>query len=243
MTEVGLILLAGGRGQRMGEGGDKLLRSLRGRAVADYSFSLFGHRPEIAATVVVHRDADQRAALEALPGLARLAAQGPITWARGGGRRQDSVRAGLAALPRAVTRVAMHDLARPLLSHRALDALFAAARDADVLSLAHPVTDTIKRLPSGAMSTQAAAWEDLERPRLRAVETPQVFPRDLLTSALDHLEAQEREVTDDLAAVAMLGYPARLVDNPDANPKLTVPEDIPILEAILARREADRHSS
>jgi 2-C-methyl-D-erythritol 4-phosphate cytidylyltransferase len=94
--------------------------------------------------------------------------------------------------------------------------------------LAHRVIDTIKEhRDPGRLRT-------LDRSRLWATETPQVFARDLIERAYARVIARGWRVTDDAAAVERLGHPVALLENPHPNPKLTVPADLTYLEFLLA---------
>ena len=77
----------------------------------------------------------------------------------------------------------------------------------------------------------------LKRDRLWAMETPQVFSRELITRAYDRVRTRNLSVTDDAAAVELLKHPVALLDNPHPNPKLTTPADLPWFEYLLARHD------
>lgn len=155
----------------------------------------------------------------------------------GGAERQDSVRAGLQALPPQAELVVVHDAARPLLLPAQLDAMLAeAARlhagdGAAALIMAVPVTDTIK-----VVGPERDVVETPDRRRLWAAQTPQVFSRDLLAAAYDQAQRNGWSGTDDAALVERLGRPVRVFAGSPENIKLTAPADRVLAEVILERR-------
>jgi len=152
----------------------------------------------------------------------------PTLFVRGGKERQDSVAAALAELPDDVKYVFIHDCARPLVRPEQLAALHKIVRREDAVVLAHRVTDTIKEhRGEGRLRT-------LDRQRLWAMETPQVFSRKLICRAYARVAERKLKITDDAAAVEFLKHPVALLDNPHPNPKLTTLTDLAYLEFLLA---------
>ena len=106
--------------------------------------------------------------------------------------------------------------------------LLKIVRDEHAVVLARRVTDTIKqRSGEGRLKT-------LDRAALWAMETPQVFARDLITRAYARVFSRGLKITDDAAAVELLGHPVALLENPHPNPKLTTPADLAYFEFINA---------
>jgi 2-C-methyl-D-erythritol 4-phosphate cytidylyltransferase len=109
------------------------------------------------------------------------------------------------------------------------------------VALAHRVTDTIKQLSArarpkararaGAPGQGRAAT--LDRTRLWAMETPQVFARDLIIRAYARVQRFGLRITDDVQAVEGLGLPVTFLENPHPNPKLTTPADLAYMEFLL----------
>jgi 2-C-methyl-D-erythritol 4-phosphate cytidylyltransferase len=223
MSRTAAILLAAGSGTRMeGIVTDKILAPLAGHPVFSYSARAFMESATADLYVIVYRD--QRQMLE-------LAAHAPTpsVLVHGGKERQDSVTAALAALPSDIEHVFIHDCARPLIRAEQLVALHKIVRREGAVVLAHRVVDTIKEhRDEGRLRT-------LERSRLWAMETPQVFSRDLIARAYDRVAQKKLRVTDDAQAVEQLGHPIALLENTAPNPKLTTPADLAFLEFLLAR--------
>jgi 2-C-methyl-D-erythritol 4-phosphate cytidylyltransferase len=221
MSRTAAILLAAGSGRRMaGTVTDKVLAPLAGRPVFAHSAAAFITSGIADYYVVVYRDQRQMMALSAY-------APTPSVLVRGGRERQDSVMHALAALPGDIAHVFIHDCARPLIRPEQLVALHKIVRRERAVVLAHRVTDTIKEhRGEGRLRT-------LERSHLWAMETPQVFARELIDRAYARVAAKQIRVTDDAAAVEQLGQPIALLENPHPNPKLTTPADLAYLEFLL----------
>jgi 2-C-methyl-D-erythritol 4-phosphate cytidylyltransferase/2-C-methyl-D-erythritol 2,4-cyclodiphosphate synthase len=143
----------------------------------------------------------------------------------GGATRQATVRNALAHLSDGVRFVAVHDAARPLVSHALLDRLIATATQHGTAIPALPVQDTLKRADDGRTVQATVPREGLYR-----VQTPQVFRADWLIEA--HRRAAEQgfeQATDDAQLLERAGYPVHLVDGDPRNLKLTTPDDLHLL--------------
>jgi 2-C-methyl-D-erythritol 4-phosphate cytidylyltransferase len=222
MSRTAVILLAAGAGRRMaGTVPDKVLAPLAGRPVFAHSAAAFAASGVADFYVVVYRDRSQMTALSAF-------APTPSLLVKGGRERQDSVAAALAALPGNIDYVFIHDCARPLIQPDQLVALHKIVRRKQAVVLAHRVTDTIKEQRSkGRLRT-------VDRTRLWAMETPQVFSKKLIVRAYARVAARRLQITDDAAAVELLGRPVALLENTLPNMKLTSPKDLAQLEFLLA---------
>jgi 2-C-methyl-D-erythritol 4-phosphate cytidylyltransferase len=200
---------------------DKVLAPLAGRPVFAYSAAAFAASGVADFYVVVYRDRSQMTALSAF-------APTPSVLVRGGRERQDSVAAALAVLPGDIGYVFIHDCARPLIRPEQLVALHKVVRRRQAVVLAHRVTDTIKeQRPKGLLRT-------VDRSRLWGMETPQVFAKALIQRAYARVAERRLHVTDDAAAVELLGRPVALLENHHPNLKLTSPKDLGLLEFLLA---------
>ncbi len=226
MSRTAAILLAAGSGSRMqGAVADKVLAPLAGRPVFAHSAAAFMQSAIADLYVVVYRDQRQMMELSAYTPT-------PSVLVHGGRERQDSVMHALAALPADIEHVFIHDCARPLIRPEQLVALHKIVRREHAVVLAHRVTDTIKE------HRDDAHLRTLERARLWAMETPQVFSRDLIARAYQRVAARGLHITDDAQAVEQLGHPIALLENAHPNPKLTTPADLEYLEFLLRRTEA-----
>jgi 2-C-methyl-D-erythritol 4-phosphate cytidylyltransferase len=237
MSRTAAILLAAGQSRRMEDAvADKILAPLAGRPVFAHSAAAFSASGVADFYIVVYRDARQSLELSCY-------APTPALFIKGGRARQDSVANALAGLPDSIDYVFIHDCARPLVRPEQLAALLEAVRHSGAVALAHRVTDTIKQLAAqrrseGRAQTTALArgrTATLDRTRLWAMETPQVFARDLITRAYARVQRRGLEITDDVQAVEGLGLPVTLLENLHPNPKLTTPADLAYLEFLLGR--------
>jgi 2-C-methyl-D-erythritol 4-phosphate cytidylyltransferase len=218
MSRTAAILLAAGSGTRMqGAVPDKVLAPLGGRPLFVHSATAFAESGVADYYVVVYRDQRQMLELSAY-------APTPATFVKGGRERQDSVAHALAALPPDIAVVFIHDCARPFVRAEQLVGLHKIVRREHAVVLAHRITDTVKEhSDSGHLRT-------LDRRRLWAMETPQVFDRALIDRAYARVQARGLRVTDDAAAVEGLKHPVALLENAHPNPKLTAPSDLPWFE-------------
>ncbi len=218
MPAVALVVAAG-RGERLGSDGPKALVPLAGRPMLQWSIAALQRAPGIERIVV------------ALPeGVA--APEGCIGVA-GGAERSHSVRNALAAAGTDADVILVHDAARPLLSAELVAACLAALDSGggwDAAIAAAPVTDTIKRAPDGL-----AVHETLVRSELWAVQTPQVFRRTALERALARPDAELAAATDDAMLVERDGGRVRVVKAPRENLKVTTSVDLALAELLLGR--------
>jgi len=222
-TAVAIVLAAGGS-RRMGR--DKLLLRVAGRPLLAHSLVAFEACAVVDEVVVVLAATNARDVLPLLAEFPKV-----TRTCMGGRRRQDSVRAGLHTIaPREY--VVVHDGARPLVTPELIAAGVAAARETGAAAAAVPVVDTLKETDGHAVVRRTVARE-----ALWAVQTPQVFRHDLLLRA--HNAAIE-EVTDDCALVEAIGGRVKLYPGSRANLKVTTPDDVAIVEALLRARRAKR---
>ena len=229
------IMLCAGRATRMrGTVGDKVLAPLAGQPALAFSLRAFLEAGVVGQFIFVTRDAAQQKAIAAL--FAKIAGKtAKAGFVRGGSERQDSVYNGLRRTSAKTDYVFIHDCARPLVTPVNLRALLEAVEQDQAAVLAHRVTDTIKQTRRHGL--RRVRLHDLRRDRLWAMETPQVFARELITKAYQFVREKESRITDDAAAVALLGHGVTLVENATPNPKLTHPEDFAWVELLLKRKQ------
>lgn len=219
------IIVAAGKGTRMGPGRDKLFLKLAGCPVVAHTWRQFDAADCIDEIVLVIRDGMQ-SAFQELAQKHRF--QKPFRLVPGGEERQDSVWNGLQALAPGSQMVAIQDAARPCTSQALIAATLAAARAMGAAVAAQPVTDTIKESGDGKRVERT-----LDRSRLWAVQTPQAFRVEVIRRALTAVRERNLAVTDDTAACELIGQPVELVVSAEPNPKVTRPEDLPYIEALL----------
>jgi 2-C-methyl-D-erythritol 4-phosphate cytidylyltransferase len=226
---VSAIIVAAGKGTRMGANIDKLFLEVAGLPVVAHTWARFNAAKDVDEIVVVVREGMQ----SVFEDLAKQCGfRKPFQLVSGGVERQDSVWNGLEALPHATEIVAIQDGARPCTDETLITATIAAARGVGAAVAAQPVTDTIKESDDGKTVSRT-----LERGKLWAVQTPQVFRVEVIRKALAAVREKGLQVTDDTAACELIGQPVRLVAGTAPNPKVTVPADLPYIELLL--KQAD----
>ncbi|MEZ4553641.1 MAG: 2-C-methyl-D-erythritol 4-phosphate cytidylyltransferase [Dehalococcoidia bacterium] len=214
------ILLAAGSSARMA-GIDKLWYEVEGRPLIAYALRTLAELDDVHVVVAV-APRDRHEALRAL--VADLDGV-DLRCVEGGARRQDSVAAGLAAVPEA-DWVLVHDAARPLVTREVCAAALRAARLHGAAIPAVPLVDTVKRV-----DVNGRVEETVDRAALRAVQTPQAFAAPLLRRA--HAEVAW-DVTDDAAQVEALGAPVHAVPGDPRTFKVTTPEDLQMVRTLIA---------
>ncbi|MCL2679690.1 MAG: 2-C-methyl-D-erythritol 4-phosphate cytidylyltransferase [Dehalococcoidia bacterium] len=221
---VGAVITAAGRGERMG-GIDKIFAPLGNATVLEQVVSVFQDCEAIDKISVIlspHNLEHGRRLLNQ----AKFAKV--ISVATGGERRQDSVLRGLNTLTDCCW-IVIHDGARPLVTRNLITDGLQAAQDTGAATAAVPVSDTIK-----AADVENYVKSTLDRSHLWAVQTPQVFRRDIITEA--HRKAVI-DATDDAALAEALGVKVKLYMGAHDNIKLTTPSDLDLSEMLWRRRE------
>jgi 2-C-methyl-D-erythritol 4-phosphate cytidylyltransferase/2-C-methyl-D-erythritol 2,4-cyclodiphosphate synthase len=222
------IVVAAGRGRRLGGPGNKVFLPIAGRPLLWWTLRAFQRCDPVGEIVLVVGENDVAAASQLVEAAAFDKVRGICP---GGAERGDSVRAGLARVSETAGVVAIHDGARPLVTQALIAACVAAADRLGAVIPAVPVVDTLKRV--GPDETIAAT---VDRAELRAAQTPQTFRRSLLVEAYARAQADGFAGTDDAGLVERLGHPVHLVPGEPDNLKVTLPEDLERAEALLERR-------
>ncbi|CAA9263846.1 MAG: 2-C-methyl-D-erythritol 4-phosphate cytidylyltransferase [uncultured Chthoniobacterales bacterium] len=221
------IIVAGGSSRRMGF--DKTFALLGDKPVIAHSAAAFQSAENVADIIVVGR----QDCLEQLRETLTPAAFGKLrAFVAGGAQRQDSVAAGLKQLSPAAEFIAVHDAARPLVTPSAIERVYAAAREHGAASLAAPVVDTLKRADETRLVTGS-----VDREGVYAMQTPQIFSRELLMNAYGRVAASNGAITDEVSAVEALGHKVVLVPNDDFNFKITFAGDLELARLVLAQRQ------
>lgn len=226
------IILAGGKGERLKSiTQDKIMLRIGAGAVLTWSVANFTQSGIFDQLIITYRDDQQK---EIISNELKSALKDclPITWVQGGERRQDSVQNALEAIADDIDFVFIHDGARPFITRQDLNGLFEAVQKTGGASLAKPVTDTIKRSDKSG-SLEELQLEDLERPRLYAMETPQVFRFKEIRNAYRAINKTEKNITDCVAAYNSPDQPVSLVLSEQNNLKITNPSDVEIANFLI----------
>jgi 2-C-methyl-D-erythritol 4-phosphate cytidylyltransferase/2-C-methyl-D-erythritol 2,4-cyclodiphosphate synthase len=221
---VGVIIVAAGRGSRVGTAVPKQLLDLGGRSILRRSVDAFDRHPRVAELVVV------------LP--AELVGDGPALvgttdrpcrFVAGGERRQDSVRHGLQALPAAIDLVLVHDAARPFAAAALIDRVIAEAGASGAAIPALAARDTVKRVDPDRRTVR----DTLPREEIWLAQTPQAFRREVLATAVALGEAGA-EGTDEAVLAERAGHTVTVVPGDARNIKITTAEDLTAARESLA---------
>ncbi len=252
---VCVIIPAAGASKRFGES-DKLAQDLGGRAMLLRTVEIFAKRDEVRSIVVAGppEPAEAFAAFKDKYG-PTLGFHGASVVKGGVIDRWETVRNALASVPEDATHIAVHDGARPGVSKQLLDRIFEAADSLPAVIPAVAISATVKRVgdevqkvvaeedddgmadlilgDAGKVNVEARqVLETVDRSGLVEVQTPQVFDADLLRRA--YAEGVDLSgVTDDASAVERLGERVHVVEGDTRNFKVTSPEDLSLMRAVL----------
>jgi 2-C-methyl-D-erythritol 4-phosphate cytidylyltransferase len=228
------IVVAGGSGERFGRPGGKQLALVGGVAVVGHAVAAVASAETVDLVVLVCHPDRVGEYSKAVDGLAGGVA--PLVVA-GGETRRLSVAAGLAAVPDDATVIVVHDGARPLVEPDVVDSAVRMLEDsgADGVVVGHPAYDTMK-----VVDERALVCETPDRSTLWVAQTPQVFTADALRRAHRRAAEDGFDGTDDASLVERIGGRVLMHEGPRWNIKVTVPEDLRVVEALLADRKDEK---
>lgn len=231
---VAAIVVAGGSGERLGRAGGKQLALVAGRPVLSWTVKALAETPGLDLIVVVahpERVDEYRSSAVELLGVAI-----PVVFAPGGDSRQASVASGLAAVPESIDLIVVQDGARPLLTPELTTTAIAALcsdPDAAGVVVGHCCVDTLKRAEDGVVHSTP------DRSQYWVVQTPQVFRASILRDAYSKASAEDFVGTDDSSLVERAGGRVVLVEGPRDNIKVTMSEDLVLVDAVLRHRGSE----
>ena len=219
-----ILIVAGGRGTRMGGPQPKQFLQLAGRPVLMHTLEAFD-RWDASARLIVVLPEDQ---IDTWKRLCEAHVFGRIHRVVAGGEtRFHSVRNGLDAVA-SEGLIAVHDGVRPLVAPSVIAACFAAAADGGAAVPVVPVVESVREVDADGDS------RPVDRTRLRVVQTPQVFRADVLRAA--YRLPYDPRFTDDASVVEASGMAVRLVPGNRENIKLTTPMDLLLAEQLMRRK-------
>ena len=220
------IIVAAGSSQRVGF--DKLFTPIAGKPTIAHALDAFERARSVSQIIVVARE-------DRHDEIGKISRAGDFRKVRliiaGGEYRQDSVRAGLDRLDADAEYAVVHDAARPLITPEQIERVFEQCRIHGAAALAEPISDTLKRADTDLIVTGS-----VDRHRLYAMQTPQIFKRAVIEEAYRAAYAGNISVTDEVSAVERLGRKVVLVLNNDLNFKITYPRDLALAEFVLKQR-------
>lgn len=217
----GAVIVAAGSASRM-EGIDKVMAPIGGEPMIVRTVRAFQNSNAIREIIIVTRQDLIVPVMDLCHDFDKVQVV-----LMGGKTRQESVEIGLGALSKEMKLVAVQDGARPFVSYEVIDRTVRAAGHYGAAAPAVPVKDTVK------IVADCLVKDTPDRSSLRAVQTPQVFDRDLLRAALTKAREDEAAVTDDCSAVERMGMSVAIVEGDERNIKITTPMDLKIAELLL----------
>ncbi|PIN03655.1 2-C-methyl-D-erythritol 4-phosphate cytidylyltransferase [Handroanthus impetiginosus] len=220
---VSVVLLAGGKGKRMGASMPKQYLPLLGQPIALYSFYTFSKMPEVKEIVVVCDPSYQDIFEDAKKNV-----HVDVKFALPGKERQDSVYSGLEAIDSNSGLVCIHDSARPLVLAGDVAKVLKDGWRVGAAVLGVPAKATIKEANS-----ESFVVKTLDRKTLWEMQTPQVIKPDLLKKGFELVNREGLEVTDDVSIVEYLKHPVYITEGSYTNIKVTTPDDLLLAERIL----------
>ncbi len=226
--DVGVVIVAGGSGTRVGGDELKQFRWVAGKPMLLHSVQAFMARPDVGMVVVV---LPQHYAGDPPPWLFQCDVDRLLV-SVGGRNRSESVANGLDDLPDEAAIVLVHDAARPLVGAATIDRVVTAVRAGRSVVAALPVVDTLKDVDADGRIVATVSRETLWR-----AQTPQGFPRQVIVNAHRRARAERVSATDDAALLERLGIPVHVVRGSERALKVTEPGDFARVDALLANDE------
>jgi 2-C-methyl-D-erythritol 4-phosphate cytidylyltransferase len=215
------IIVAAGKGQRLGSKIPKAFVRLNGIPMVEYSLRAFQDADQVSEMVLVRPPRYSAGLLPLFEKYPKLAAIIP-----GGRERSDSVRSGLKAVSPDSEMVLIHDAARPLISPRQIAALISGVKRHGAALLAEPVTDTLKAVERDLVV------RTVDRRNLWRAQTPQGFKKDLIEKA----HRLGLPATDDCQLAEMLKAKILVIPARENNMKVTDKNDMEMAAWLLRKK-------
>ena len=226
--DVGVVIVAGGSGTRVGGDELKQFRWVAGKPMLLHSVQTFMARPDVGMVVCV---LPQKYAGDPPPWLFQCDVDRLLV-SIGGRTRSESVANGLDDLPDEAQIVLVHDAARPLVDASTIDRVGESVRSGTSAIAALPVVDTLKEVDQEGMIVRT-----VNRDALWRAQTPQGFPRQVIVDAHRRAAREHISATDDAALLERLGIPIRVVRGSERSLKVTDSTDFARAEALFGMTE------
>ncbi len=221
--KVFALIMAGGRGSRMGAGKAKQSLKLSGKKIFRITAERFDSFKCIEGIVFVGRKEDISEYKKDLKGLNKI-----FEIVEGGKTRQESVANGLAALGKySPDIVTIHDAVRPFVEEHYVEKSIKAARKFGAAVVVSECNDTIGVIKDGFLENVP------ERSKLRNLQTPQTFRYEMLLKAHNNIKRTDKTFTDDTGAAIGIGLKIKVIEGSSGNIKITSPQDIGTANFIL----------
>lgn len=224
-----VVIVAGGQGTRMESRVNKVYIDLMGKTVIERTLDAFEESNMVDEIILVVNQKDIEFCSKEIINNKYNKIKGIIP---GGLTRKESVSNGLGAVSEDSKFILIHDGARPLVTTDVIEQCIAEAMKYGAVSTGVKVKDTIKVVDKDGFVSNT-----LDRKSLWAVQTPQVFKKEIIFAAHKEANSLGIETTDDAMLVENMGYKLKMVEGSYENIKLTTPEDVIVACAIIRDRE------
>ena len=225
---VSAVIPAGGKGERMGAGFNKLFLKVGGEEIISRTIAVFDSSPDIDEIIVVAADTDREQICKIIE---KKDFQTKIVIAEGGTSRQESVYNGLLKASGDISLI--HDGARCLVTHTDIKAVIDGVREYGAAAVGVTVTDTLKHIDDNGNIVST-----IDREKTVHIFTPQGFYTNDIIELHNKAKADGIAVTDDCSILESYGRTVRFINGSDENIKVTTPKDIELCEEILRRRNS-----
>ena len=228
------VIVAAGRGARMGMERNKVLYPICGEPVIVRTARAFTESGLFDGGVVIVASACDMEDMRAMLGQGGVSVRAIVA---GGRDRQESVWRGIQACDADADIIAIHDGARPLVTREVIEATVESARRFGSGVAAVPLKDTVKRVGESGLVVETP-----QRDLLRAVQTPQTFDAALIRAAHARYADSDVRATDDAMLIEWTGHAVHLTPGDPENIKLTTPEDMLLAGQVILRREGRKEA-
>jgi len=225
MEKIGAIIPAGGIGKRMQAGVPKQFLTIKGKPIFIITLELICSIKEISEIVIVYPLGEEKTIKDII--LKFNLDKKIKTMVCGGMRRQDSVKNGVLSLSNDIEYAFIHDAVRPYVKKECIQNLIKEINKNDCVILAKKIVETVKKV-----SEKKEVLETLDRNSLYAVQTPQIFKKEILNMCYKKDYFDKIEYTDESMMVEMEGYKVKVIEGNAENIKITEPYDLRIAEAM-----------
>jgi 2-C-methyl-D-erythritol 4-phosphate cytidylyltransferase len=233
MSQTVAIIVAAGKGNRMGSSTLKQYLVLGDKAILCHTVDVFNECMEIDRIILVLPDEDFSFCRNKI--LSPIHLGKPIDFVSGGQERQDSVAKGLEAVHTHDSIVVIHDGVRPFIRISEIRECLREARETGACAMGMHAQDTLKKTdPEGYVQ------ETIERKYIWMVQTPQAFKYQIIKNAHKQAARNGYRGTDDAQLVEKAGYPVKMILGSRFNFKITTPEDFELARTMMMHKNANR---